>query len=204
MGKKKAIYGVLIAILVLLYVAQFAGVKFSGFGGSGIPTEGAIENAKKKVTSLQVELAELYARERERDDKRLQLLDRTAPFWRVTGEKLPTTEVQTRIERLALRSNVKLAKVGAPKTVEVSDDIQAIEVTISTTTSIRDFAEFAREVENHVPMLEIHYCSIRPNRVKDPNSIIVQGRIRAYVLSRAARDYLAGVSVAATEEEAAP
>ena len=125
------------------------------FGGLQIPTRGVIEHEKQKIKQLHARLANLRKAEGKFEEELQDLTTLTQDFWPSKGKTL-TNQVQQKIERLGRKSGITLKKVGAPKVIEVTDNIEAIDVTVSSTTSMKDLAKFLKEIENHHPRANGH------------------------------------------------
>lgn len=179
----------LYVILFMLLVGGYA-YTLLDLGEVNLPTRARIREQRKNLRHQQQKLQDFIALQNTRETLREEVAQLALGYWRADSKKPPTTEIQSKIERLGNQTGVRLNRVGAPKIVEISDNLVAVEVQISSATSIRKFARFCRELENHRPRLVWEYCSIRPNRQKDPTGILLSGRVRAYVLSREASAYL--------------
>ena len=174
-------------IVLLLIVAN--GFRFLRFDNFVVPTKKGVDREQQKIKQLKRTLENLETAKKKREENKKRVQSLTQDFWPSTG-KTTTNQVQLKIERLGRKTGVNLKNVGAPKLVEISDNINAVDVTVSSTTSIKEFSKFLREIENHHPKLIWNNCVIRPNRMKSPTAINVSGKIRAYILAQAASDYL--------------
>ena len=184
LSKRQKVYVVLVLLLVV-----GNGIRFMSFGGIALPTKKRINTERLKIKQQLRELSNLEGIKEKRGENRGRVQRLTQDFWQSTGKTM-TNQVQLKIERLGRKTGVNLKNVGAPKLIEISDNINAVDVTVSSTTSIKEFSKFLREIENHHPKLIWNNCVIRPNRMKAPTAINVSGKIRAYVLAQAASDYL--------------
>ncbi len=182
--RQKKIYAIVIISLIAGYA--FVHLKPAGFV---IPFPGRIDGQERRIKQLKVELKNLETIQRQRAAKRQELAARTASYWPHDG-KIPVNQIQQKIERLGQVSGVTLNKVGAPKTVEINDTIMAVDVSVSSTTNIKDLSNFLREIANHAPRLVWSNCIIRPNRTKEPTAVTISGTVRTYLLSESALAYL--------------
>ncbi len=184
-GHRK-IYSAIIIILVLCYA-----VKFMNIDNVVVPTSKLIKDQKHKIKLLKAELVNIEKLIEKRKEKKEKLGRMSSQYWQST-DKLPTNEIQQKIERIGKKNGVILNKVGAPKITDVSDNIQAIDITISSTTSIKNVSDFLQDIENEHPLLIWHNCVIRPNRTKDPTLVSISGKVRAYILKPTVENYLSG------------
>lgn len=189
MESRYKIYGVVIVALILLY-----GVNFSQFDKVVIPTPGRIRAKETQIKQLDAQLSNLNKEQEKRLEQRARIRQLVADFYAAKGKVL-TTEIQLEIERLGKRSNVILSQVGAPKPTDISDNIQAIDVTVSSTASIKNISSFLKEIDQHKPILVWHNCQIRPNKDKDPTAVAITGIIRAYVIKDEITDYIEGAAL---------
>ena len=188
-SRKQKLYGVIILILAFFY-----GFKFVGNDRFVIPTRSRINEEKQKVQQLQAQLSNLEKSKAKSEYKKQRLSALTRGYWPFDGKAL-TNKIQRKIQRLGNRTGVTLKKVGAPKIIDVSDHVRAIDVTVSTTTSIKDFSNFIREVDNHHPKLIWHNCVVRPNHTKNPTAVNVSGKVRAYILAESVSEYIQSKSL---------
>jgi hypothetical protein len=151
------------------------------------PTEGLLKKREAVLQDSVNKRNELQIEQKKRLAKRAKLEYLASDYWQSTG-KIPSSEIQSRIERIGKRAGLQLQKVGNPDVKEISDNIKAVDVQIHTTTNIRDLAEFCRHIENNTPQLVFHQCNIRTNK----NMVTVSGKIRAYVLGRNATAFVSG------------
>ena len=184
LSKRQKLYAVAIVVLVAFY-----GFMYMPSAGVTLPTNSRIERERQKIRQLRQELTNFEKSQEKRAENKERIKSLTRGFWPSDG-KIPTNQIQLKIERLGRRSGVTLKTVGAPKSVDISENINAVDITVSSTTSIKDFGKFMREIENHRPRLIWNNCVIRPNRLKSPTAINVSGKVRAYVLTKAATAYL--------------
>jgi hypothetical protein len=186
LSAKYTIYGILIVVLVGFYVLRSMDIKLT------LPTRAKVEAEKRQALRLREDIQQAALSVAENDAARLDLDNQTADFWTSNG-RVPTNQVQAHIEKLARKSGLRLNKVGPPKIIEVSNHIRAIEVTISSSTTMKSTSAFVAAVERNTPgALEWYNCTIRPNRTKDPTGVTLAGKIRAYVLTAEASEFLAG------------
>ncbi len=184
---RNKIYGIIVTVLVLLY-----SVKFLSFESFVLPTSGRIDVQRQKIKQLEAELSNLEKMSMIREDKKARIKEISRGFWKSHGEKIPTNEIQLKIERIGKKSGVNLNKVGAPKIAEVSDNIRVVDVSVSSTTNTKSLTEFLREINNHDPKLFWNDCVIRPNRTKEPTAVNISGKLRTYLLAGDALTYLEG------------
>ncbi len=184
-GRQKSYYA-LIIILILFY-----GVKFMNIDNVVIPTSKLIKEQKQKIKLLNAELTNMQKLIEKRKEKKEKLGRMVSQYWQST-DKMPTNQIQQKIERLGKKNGVTLNKVGAPKIVDVSDNIRAIDITISSTTSIKNVSDFLQDIENERPLLIWHNCVIRPNRTKDPTAVNISGKVRAFIIEPTVDNYLTG------------
>ena len=182
--KRQKLY---VAIVFLLLALNFG--KFLSFNSLKIPTKGKIQDEKQKIIRLQAQLSNLKKAGNKRDEELERLASLTKDFWPSSG-KAVTNKIQQKIERLGRKSGVTLKKVGAPKIAEITDNIEAIDITVSSTTKMKDLAKFLKEIENHHPKLIWNNCVIRPNRTKSPTAVNISGKVRAYILSKTASEFM--------------
>ena len=184
--RRQKAYWLIIIVLLMCYV-----LNFSDFDGVVLPTGNRINDQKKKIKQLNAELLNLEKLVEKRHEKKLEIKGMSEDFWFST-DKVPTNVIQQRIERIGKKTGVTLNKVGAPKIVDISENIQAVDITISSTTSIKNISDFLREIENNRPVLVWNNCIIRPNRTKEPTAVNLAGKLRAYVMGPAVSTYLSG------------
>jgi hypothetical protein len=177
----------------VIYAVLFIGLslgwahKLGWLDKVALPTDGSL---KKREAVLQDNINkrnELQIEQKKRLAKRAKLEKLSSGYWQSTG-KIPSTEIQNRIERIGKRAGLQLQKVGNPNVDDISENIRAVDVQIHTTTNIRDLAEFCRHIENNKPQLVFYHCNIRTNK----NMVTVTGKIRAYVLGRNASAFVTG------------
>lgn len=204
-GKKLA-YALLLVVLVVGYAMTLSG-DGSGRRGSGFtfPTKAKIERELTEISTLNNNRAKAQIAIAVQALRKAELKAKTAGFW-IQGTKVPTNEIQKEVDRLGRRAGIQLARVGAPREVDVSDHIKAVDISVNSTTNIEAFARFIQEIDNSSPALFFDNCSIRPDNVKKPKSVMVKGKIRALVLTKETDDFLnnLGPPVGSVEAEESP
>ena len=189
-SRKKLFY-----VLVILFLIGLYALHFFEPSSTTLPTKARITEEKAKIRYLKEKLAKLEAVAHERDSRRETIKPMTTGFWPWQG-RTTANEIQSRIQRIANQAGVELSNVSTPQIRELSDHIRAIEVTINTRskTSIKSVFRFIRDIEGNKPhLLEFNDFTIRPNKRKGPTGVTVKKcKIRAFVLSKEASEYLKG------------
>lgn len=202
-GKQLA-YVLLIVVLGVGYAMTLSGnSRGRGGGGFTFPTKAKIENELTQISTLNNERAKRQLMIADQALRKAELKAQTAGFWLETT-KVPVNDIQKAVDRLGRRSGMQLARVGAPREVDVSDHIKAVDISVNSTTDIEAFARFVQEIDNAEPALFFDNCSIRPDNVKNPKKIMVKGKIRALVLTKDTNDFLTSIGGAAAAPEAEP
>ena len=178
----------ILALIVLILIVG-NGIRFLRFDNIVLPTQSRIDREQQTIKQTRTVLSNLNKEKDKRRENKERLRSLTKDFWSTT-EKAATNQVQLKIERLGRKTGITLKNVGAPKLIELSDNVNAVDVTVSSTTSIKEFSKFLREIQNHNPKLIWNNCVIRPNRMKSPTAINISGKIRAFILAKSASEYL--------------
>lgn len=183
-SNRLAWFVIIIGILLGLYALQYLDVEWSG-----VPLPG-------RITSRQNDLQRLYSdleHQRQLAAKRaeqLSDLNRLADNFYRAEERMPTTEIQSQVEGMALRSGFRYTRLGAPSVNELGDYLHTVDITLSGKVNIKAFADLVRAVENHRPMLTWQSCSVRVDNPREPRDIMVNAQIRAYVLNQEVVEHL--------------
>jgi hypothetical protein len=207
LSRKQLAYIILIVGLGVGYAMSLGGGRDrSGGGGFTFPTAAKIEHELTQIATLNNNRAKAQIAIAEQIAIKAQLKARTAGFW-IEGTKVPTNEIQKAVDRLGRRAGIQLARVGAPREVDLSDHVKAVDISVNSTTDIQAFAAFIQEIDNSEPALFFENCSIRPDNVKNPKKVMVKGKIRALVLTKETDDFLISTgpaAPAAAESDQAP
>ena len=183
-SKRQITYGVIIGVILVAYVFRFI-----SFGEVVIPTRGRIDGEYQRIKKLRAQLNNLNKAAGKNKEARERIADLTSSYWRKNGKSL-TNQIQLKIERIGRKAGLTLKKVGAPKVSELSDNVEAIDVTVSSSASIKELSRFLEEIDKHEPKLVWYTCVVRPNRTKNPTAVNISGRLRAYVLGKSASQLL--------------
>jgi hypothetical protein len=198
-GKQLA-YVLLIVVLGVGYAMTLSGnSRGRSGGGFTFPTKAKIERGLTDISTLNNKKATVQVAIASDAARKAELKAKTAGFW-IEGTKVPTNEIQKAVDRLGRRAGIQLARVGAPREVDLSDHIKAVDISVNSTTNIEAFARFIQEIDNSEPALFFDNCSIRPDNVKNPKKVMVKGKIRALVLTKETDDFLTNVGPTAPIE----
>lgn len=178
-------YGAIVAILAVGF-----GVTYLRKADIQLPTRSQVADADATIAEFRTELKLARKKDAERRAGRSALRDLTRPYWLAKDRRVPSNEVQSEVLRIGTRVGIQWSRMGAPKVMELSDHINTVQVQISATTTVSKLARFLREVENHEPRLIVQYCSVRPDKARDPSGVLVSARINAHVISEEASNYL--------------
>jgi hypothetical protein len=172
-----------------------------GGGGFTFPTNAKIDKELTEIQTLNNNKAKAQIAIAEQALRKAELKAQTAGFW-IETSKVPVNDIQKSVDNLGRRAGMQLARVGAPREVDVSDHIKAVDISVNSTTNIEAFARFVQEIDNSEPALFFDNCSIRPDNIKNPKSIMVKGKIRALVLTKETDDFLSKTGPAVAPPEA--
>ena len=186
MGTRFYLYSLMLLCLGGYLLAEWKGISFSSFN---VATDAKIRQALARVDSLQKDRVRYIQIHNQELEKRQQLQGMTAGLWLETT-RIPTNIIQKELDQMARRSELDLGKLGAPREIELSSNIRAVDISVQCTTNIEAFAKFTHAIDGHTPILFWESCHIRPKDLKNPVELTVKGKIRALVLTKAAQEYL--------------
>ena len=189
---KKSKIPLMIGVVTILAIFYF--VKLSG--GSldiplDIPSESKISSKLYELEKLNKKLRNTKETELREKEKRKRLIQLTDTFWKTTGQ-IPASEIQRTLEKTARKARVQMRTIGAPKTNEISENIREVELSVSINTQMKDLSRFIKEIDLIRPRFFWDNCSIRPDRINDPRGVILSGKIKSYVLTKTATEFLLG------------
>ena len=172
----------IVLLLAVLVVAALA-VLFFDTSPSEWPLPGNVLRQEESVRQLRRELADLRKEEGARQRWLITLRHETRSIWHSKAGKMPSVEVQSELEKVAQRAQVSIQNLGAPQTGKLSDNISGIDIPLHIVGSMRDIGRFVAELEKTEPGFSWLSCSIRPDHPRTPHGVILDGRVRALVLS---------------------
>ena len=158
-----------------------------------LPSPETIRAEEKRLRSLRKRLAQIETEAAGREREFDLLTAQARPYWQIQG-RTPSVEVPAEFARLAQRAQVTPQQVGAPRTNKVLDlnDVREVEFSIRLTASMGEVSRLLTEMERSPSQFYWRKCNIRPDNRKAPQRVILNGRIRALVLSAEASRFLAG------------
>ncbi|MEA2012511.1 MAG: GspMb/PilO family protein [Verrucomicrobiota bacterium] len=188
--KSKMLSGVaIIIILAIFYLIRFSGTGFDM--PLDLPSEATISAKLDKLEKLNKKLRNTKETRLKEKAKRKRLTQLTEAFWKTTGQ-IPASEIQRALEKTARKARVQMRTIGAPKVNETSENIREVELSVSINTQMKDLSRFIKEIDLARPRFFWDNCSIRPDRINDPRGVILSGKIKSYVLTKTATEFLLG------------
>jgi len=178
-------------LLAVLAVVAVAVLLFETSPGEW-PLPGNVQRQEQSVRQLRRELADLRKEEAGRQRWLETLRHETRSMWHNKGGKMPSVEVQGELEKVAQRAQVSIQNLGAPQTGKLSDNISGIDIALHIVGSMREVGRFLAELDKNEPGFSWLSCSIRPDNPRTPRGVILDGRVRALVLSPEAQKSLFG------------
>jgi len=185
----------LLALVAVLLAVLVAG-RFAGPVLGRLPLPENIRAQERELLRRQQRLAELKARRQARDAALVRLRQQAAPFWHLQS-KTPAVEVTAEFARLARQADVKIQQVGAPRTDRVANTnhVREVEFTVRLMASMREVTRLLAQLEQSPNVFLWSKCDIRPDNRRAPKAVVLNGRIKALVLSPEASRFLAGEAV---------
>lgn len=171
-SRKRWIYGGLLLVLFGLYAVRYGHLLQRTDGSTG-----------DQIAALQGEIKTLEAQRQEVTQTEAEMAAVATRYW-VVESLPPVNQVQAKIQQLATRHGVSFDRVSEPKILKLEGDLEAVEVSFSAVSDMSQISAFLYAVEMHRPVLEWANFSVRPDRPKDPTSVICSGRIRALYLTQ--------------------
>lgn len=182
---------VLLAVALLLGVGALANALSGSLENWPLPAN--IRQEERQVKQLCKELARLQQDELARRRDIEQLRQQAKVLW-VKSSKLPSMEVQTELESVARRAKVVIQNIGAPRNNKLSDNISSVELSLRLGGSMRDMSRFLAELEKNDPPFFWASCNLRPDNLREPKALTLDGRVQLLILSPDASKFLFGTS----------
>jgi len=186
-GRQRAMLAVVLVLAVLL------GLQYVSVPLEELPLPSSIAALEGKLEKRREALAKLEAHRSEGQDALAKLGEKAGPFWQIQG-KDPKVEVPNEFARLARKAQVTIQQVGAPRTEKVLDltHVRAVEFSVRLTASMREISRLMAQIERSERVFYWSRCNIRPDNKRAPKTAVLNGRIRALVLSAEASKFLSG------------
>ncbi len=185
MSRSQRVLVAVAGVLLLLVVWRF-----SNFNLPSLFWRPGIARKEAEVQALAQRLEE-FERRRERLTRQVGELRRDlAPYlWRL-DEKLPASEIQAELERLARRENITIRTMGSPRLADVSEHVKRVEVALNMNGSVREIGRFLGAIEGSDRRFHWVACRLRPINVQGTETINLTGRLEAFYLTPAAEAVL--------------
>ncbi len=179
-------------VLALLLIVLVL-VKYIDFSGDTLPLPHVMRARRSTLVDRQRHLAKLV-RARERHDQTLaRLQSRIAPqVWRMS-DKVPATEVQGEVDRLARLAHVTIQTMGGQRVSDVGNNLRNVELTVNLTGSMRDISRFLAVLDSAERRFYWRSCRLRPANARVPGSISLSGRLQAFYYTPEAERLLFGM-----------
>ena len=175
---------VLLGLLVPVSIVFVNKVFFGGDSDALWPGDGVISGARAELKASETALRE--ARERaEQGESELRILrSQASPFW-----KLPRKGVEQAVisefEKLAQRAQIQNRKVDRATVSKLLNlgQIYQVDFYVQVSASMREVTRLLKEVEHSERAFFWSQCTIRPDNLRNPNSVRLTGRVQVLVLS---------------------
>lgn len=169
---------VIACILTVLVAARYVDVS-----RLALPLPDAIEKQENELRDLQQRLSRLDERNR-RQQEGLGLLRQTVqPYlWRL-GDTRAETEIQAELERLARAERITIRTMGSPRITDVTEHVRSVEISLNLVGSMREISRFLAAVEASDRKFYWTSCRLRPNNVRNVESVNLTGRVEALFLT---------------------
>ncbi|MFA5204840.1 MAG: hypothetical protein WC708_10615 [Lentisphaeria bacterium] len=154
------------------------------------PTSGHLQDAEKRLKSFRRELASLEREDRAQQRRMDDLRRQGRTLWR-KPDKNTAVLVQGGLDQAARRAGVTLQNAGTPRTARISDNLSSTDLSLRVTGGMHSLAKFLAELERSQPAFTWASCTLRPDNPRDPQGIILDGRLQALQLSPEAAEFLA-------------
>lgn len=178
-------------LVVALVLAVVSAASLLQLGDGELPLPGTLRREEAAVRELQRDLARLEKEERGRRAGLEQLRQQARTLWRLEG-KTPAVEVQAALEGVARRAHITLQNVGAPQTLKLSENVSSVQLSLRLAGSMQEVARFLHELEQNQPAFLWASCSLRPDNPREVRGVVLDGRVRALVITPAAAALLDG------------
>ena len=159
-----------------------------------VPFPQSIQEQERQLRRLQKRLAAIEAEQSAMNQEVAKLREKAAPFWQVQGKTPPVVEVPAAFAKLAQQAQVKVQQVGAPMANKMLDltHVREVEFSVQVNGSMREIGRLLAQVEQSTQKLLWKNVTIRPDNPTSPKMVLLNGRIRALVLSPEATRFLSG------------
>lgn len=183
---------------LLAAVAAVLAIMLAGkyFGGSlpmdDLPLPKNIAYQERELRRSRGELGELLEQRQALDARLAELRQKAASFWQIEG-RAPQVEVPAEFSRLARQAQVNPQQVGAPRVNKVMDlaHVREVEFSIRLSASMREVSRLVAQMDGAPHAFYWSRCNIRPDNIRSPKGVVLNGRIVALVLSADACRFLA-------------
>ena len=168
------------------------GLRYSDLPTDQFPLPGNIRTQEEELVRLQKDIEVLRLERGNRERAFTKLRTQASPFWQIRG-KTPHVEVPAEFTKLARQAQVKVQTVGAPRSNKLLDlaHIREVEFSVRVTSSMREVSRLLDQVDRADHELHWKSLSLRPDNRTAPKAVVLNGRVRALVLSADAADFLA-------------
>lgn len=187
LGKRKRV----LLLLVVVLVAVVGAIVLLGSGVSDWPLPGNVQREEDAVRQLRDELAKLHKEQAAHERWLDTLRQKSRAIWHTKGDKLPSIEVQSELEKVAQRAQVTIQNM-TPATSKLTENITGIQLTLRIVDSMHAVGRFLTEVDKNNPGFCWVTCTLRPDNPQAPHGVVLDGRIEALELSPEAQKSLFG------------
>ncbi len=167
-------------IVVATVMAGLVAAKYIEPPDNALPLPGVIERAEADLAAKLDELERLTRLAADREKRFARLKSKLMPHvWRMRG-KVPSTEFQSEVDRLAREARVTIQTMGSHRVDDVNDHFRAVEVTVNFSGSMKEVSAFMQALEKSRAKCHWRSCRIRPINVRDSNQVSLSGRLQAF------------------------
>lgn len=178
---------VAVAILLVVLVVVFRG----NVPTDELPTAENIDSRVEECRKLQEDIAELRQRRQIYEDELAELRRQARPFW-PAGNRAPGVQVQSELEQLARQARVTIQTISGLRESKLTENVRSVELTIRMNAPMREVSMLLKELRKARHPLHWASCSIRPDNPREPKGVVLTGKIRAFVLTAEATEFIFG------------
>ena len=177
---------VIIGFLVVVVVAMRLDLSTED-----LPLPGNIDAEREHYDELSQDLAVRKKKRAEYNKKKERLRQRADRFW-PAKENNPKVTVQSSFQKMAREAHVTIDNMGGVQISDVSDYIRKVQFSIRLQTSMQEFSRLLAQLQESSYPLFWDRCRIRPDDPRDPKEVRISGRLKTYVLTPAATEFIYG------------
>jgi len=181
---------------LLLAVAGILGVflflRYADLPLDALPLPANIAVQEKRLLRLRKQVTRIKREEREQQAALRELRAQSSAFWQVL-DGTPTAVVPTEFRKLTMQVQVQPQTVAAPRKNRVLDmtHVSEVEFGVRLTATMRTACRLLAGLDRTRPAFYWSRCKLQPDNKRDPQNVVINGRLRALVLSPEASRFLA-------------